>query len=333
MMAPAQTINYASTSRRSQVDVGIPTLDRRVLLAGAVRSILDGTHDDFSVFIADNASSDGTPNLVRGMADNRIFLTSQSRTIPRTYNYNVALQGGRAPYVALLADDDEWLPDFLESALSVFRADSTVAIVHTGYEYIDLAGVHLHTVEAPAPNGEARASGKTYIEWLLGGRLAFEFTATLMRRSALPRMGFLPDDDVADDIGLLLRTAVGGSVAFVNRPLVRVRIHPDSVTANGSVLPVTERYWVGLDYRRQSRDAKLRFLSEHGAALGDKRAMRRLAQRALRRNLLVPAARALRRPVDIRTAFRAVVSDTSLDRRALIDSESWKWAVAAYLGR
>ncbi len=319
--------------RSPRVSIGIPTLNRPDLVKAALSTVLSQSHRDLEVTVVDNGSTHETIDALHELSDPRVVVRRNSETIPRTENYNIALHAGSGEYVAILADDDEWLPEFLARTARILDERPDVALVHTGYDVVDAQGEPLYVVDQLGRNRDGFVSGEDYLRSVLGGTHRIEFTATLLRRAALPVGGFRPGDDVADDIGLLLRMATNGNVAFVNEPLARVRFHDRSAsTTRGSQL-IHDRYQRSVAYRAACTEVKLRFLAENAQVLPEYRELLRITRRSFRRHLLVPAARALRRPPDVRSALRTVVADTAYDRWSLADPGAWKQAVAAYLDR
>jgi glycosyltransferase involved in cell wall biosynthesis len=323
----------ADPGDRPAVAVAIPTYRRPALLAHALDSVQRQSFQDLRVTVVDNASGDGTAGLVERRKDSRVRLVSNPETVPRIENYRIALGSASAPFVAILADDDEWEPEFLERAVRLMRDHPGVAIVHTGYTVIDGTGRPLRTVPAPLPIDGSTVDGGRYIRMLLDGRHSIEFTGTLLRGAALPPGGFRTADDVADDIGLLLRTARSGRVAVIAEPLVRVRFHDGTVSAEGSAAATDGRYRITLDYRAVSRAAKLRFVDEYAASAAQRRALRRVVHRSYRRNVLAPSARVLREERDLGRAWGTLQHDVARDPRALLDPAALKRGLAVLAGR
>jgi len=332
-MRVSETRNQDVDQRSLSFDVGIPTFNRPELLRGAISSVLSQSHHDLLVTVVDNGSAAETAAVLQQFDDPRVRVRRNPHTIPRTENYNIALCAGTGDFVAILADDDEWMPNFLARTAQVLNDHPDVSMVHTGYEAIDVTGERLYVVEQPLPDAHLIVSGTDYIQRMLGGEHRIEFTATMLRRQSLPPGGFLAEDDVGDDIGLLLRVAIQGDVAFVNEPLVRVRFHDNTISTTGGNRLVGDRYVRSVGYRIKCTETKVRFIEENAHNLPHHRRLRRIAKRSLRRHLLVSAARALRPPRDVRGALRSAVTDTALDRRALVDPRAWKQALAAYLDR
>ncbi len=112
---------------RFKVTVFIPTYNRLELLKNSVRSVLE-QGDFVKLHILDNASSDGTQNWLQELNKNegkRVELTLRSENIGPLANFAEGFSKVTTPYCVPLADDDEILPDFLQSALEVAERNPT----------------------------------------------------------------------------------------------------------------------------------------------------------------------------------------------------------------
>jgi len=97
------------------------------LLKNSVRSVLE-QGDFVKLHILDNASSDGTQNWLQELNKNegeRVELTLRSENIGPLANFAEGFSKVATPYCVPLADDDELLPDFLQSALEVAGKNPT----------------------------------------------------------------------------------------------------------------------------------------------------------------------------------------------------------------
>ena len=327
-----------AATRNPFVDIGMPTHRRPVLLAGAVRSVVSQQHEGWRAIIVDNASGDATAQVVQSFDDERIILRTNRTMLPRVENYNLALRSADNEFVAILADDEHelWV------ARRSFPAVSRLTRPAEFSRFLDCPGPHrlrdnrctraaIGSRAAPHPRAARSIDGSEYVRWLVEGTHQVQFTATVLRRSALPISGFDPRDQAADDLGLLLRSAWGRRVAVLPDVLVRVRVHGDSVSASAS-LGGASGYVFDLPWRLNYRNVKVRFVDEcvQDPTLASR--LSRAAERSLRRSLLVPSARALRSE-GLRAAALRLLHDLRLGPLALIDPQAWKRAVAVYLGR
>lgn len=102
----------------AEITVVVPTYNRQERLAAALASILSETKVPLRVHVFDNASTDGTIEVLEKMraGDSRIHIFRHSENIGAEGNYIAALDSVETEYFVPLADDDRLKPGFLNSA-------------------------------------------------------------------------------------------------------------------------------------------------------------------------------------------------------------------------
>lgn len=107
-----------------QVDVGIPAFRRARFLSASIESVLAQTFGLWRLTIFDNGVSGGEIEQVvqQYLADPRIFYLASGSELSLGENWTNVINHGRAPYVALLPDDDRWHPEFLEARVHALDA-------------------------------------------------------------------------------------------------------------------------------------------------------------------------------------------------------------------
>ncbi len=98
------------------------------MIVEGVASALAQSADDVEVIVIDNASVDGTPELVWQHFGSRVEVISLPENTGYTGGYNRALRHARGEFVLLANPDMRLAPDYLEQALPLF-ADERVGIV------------------------------------------------------------------------------------------------------------------------------------------------------------------------------------------------------------
>jgi glycosyltransferase involved in cell wall biosynthesis len=118
-----------------KVSVIIPTFNRRTILSRAINSVLAQTFIDFEVIICDDASSDGTSDLV----NTYIKENSQIRLLTLPFNQgagaarNSGMLAAQGEYIAFLDSDDEWRPEKLDLQVqSMDKEPSDVGVCFCG---------------------------------------------------------------------------------------------------------------------------------------------------------------------------------------------------------
>ncbi|MCO8275875.1 glycosyltransferase [Actinoplanes sp. TRM 88003] len=101
------------------VSVVIPTCNRPELATRAVRSALGQSHRDLEVIVVIDGPDDDTVAALNEIGDERlrVLVLPERGKAPNARNQGVAIAEGR--YVALLDDDDEWMPDKIERQLEL----------------------------------------------------------------------------------------------------------------------------------------------------------------------------------------------------------------------
>lgn len=115
------------------VTVVVPTHNRKRLLVRALESVLDQTYSSVEVIVVDDASSDGTSDLVERYAERGGAWRCLRHETPQgaCAARNRGIREARGSLLTTLDDDDEWLPQRLERLVSAF--DPSYAFVCSDY--------------------------------------------------------------------------------------------------------------------------------------------------------------------------------------------------------
>jgi hypothetical protein len=108
------------------VTVVIPVYNKAAYVRRAVDSVLAQTRGDFELIVIDDGSTDHSRAVVMEVQDPRLRVLSQPNAGPGAAR-NRGLAEARAPLVAWLDADDEWMPRFLERAFELLEAHSPQA--------------------------------------------------------------------------------------------------------------------------------------------------------------------------------------------------------------
>jgi glycosyltransferase involved in cell wall biosynthesis len=214
-----------------RVTVTIPTYNRSDLLRRAIESVLAQTFTDFEVIVANNGSTDDTAAVIASIADPRVKHAPLDRNVGMLGNLNRCLGMGTAPYMVMLHDDDLMRPSHLSSAVAVLDEHPEVVFVHSAFSMIDgddrvfverkCWGEPIDPLEPPAVFVR-----RTY--WC-GNRVVP--SGIVVRRSAVAGLQFEEEDGAGNDMGLWLRVARQGVVAFLTDPTIGLRVHGGQVTS------------------------------------------------------------------------------------------------------
>jgi glycosyltransferase involved in cell wall biosynthesis len=135
----------------ARVTVVIPLYNKASQIAQTIDSVLKQTVGDFQLVVVDDGSTDGSGDVVRRFTDPRVCLIVQKNAgVSAARNRGVAEANG--DLVAFLDADDQWLPDFLETALTLRDHFPEAGIYGVAYDFVfqgrrvDPGFVHCRTV-------------------------------------------------------------------------------------------------------------------------------------------------------------------------------------------
>ena len=202
-------------------------------LAGQLDSLIAQTETRWRLLIRDDASTDGTPDIIRGYMskDERISLLDAGDDASRSAlaNFSILLQAAYdqgADYVFCCDQDDVWDPGKLEVMLARLKQlegeGKLPSLVHHDLEVVDaslrpIAGSFVGMMQLN-PSDEHRPQRLVSRNEVTGCAMACN---RALLELALP----ISAQAVMHDWWLALCAAYFGRLAFVPRPLVKYRQH------------------------------------------------------------------------------------------------------------
>ncbi|WP_432051985.1 glycosyltransferase family 2 protein [Streptomyces xiamenensis] len=120
------------------VSVVMPVYNSAVTLGSSIRSVLTQSHEDLEILVTDDASSDGSMDMLMDFAgqDSRVLPEAAPERGGAGRARNLAIERARGDYIAFLDSDDMWLRDKLERQLD-FAATADTPLTFTSYFKVD----------------------------------------------------------------------------------------------------------------------------------------------------------------------------------------------------
>ncbi len=191
-------------------------------LPKSVESILAQTFSDWELILADDGSTDQTPQYAQSLADPRIRYFPLGRVgLVETRRFTVRM--AQAPLLAVLDADDIALPERLHRQYLFLQKNPSCVLLGSQVEEIDAEDRPIGRREFPLTDQALR--------WRLFLGSPFIHSSTLTRREAVLASGSYPPLPQAEDYGLMTRLAEQGTLANLPECLVRYRVHPGMETA------------------------------------------------------------------------------------------------------
>jgi glycosyltransferase involved in cell wall biosynthesis len=202
------------------ISVVMPVHNALPFLDKSVRSILGQTFRDFEFVILDDASTDGSVQLLREWArrDARIRLHESKKRLGLSGSSNAVVSKSRAPIVARMDADDIAHPDRLRRQWNILESHSDVALIGTLCNGIDASGREVR------PRDRWRLVRRsTYIP--------FPHGSAMFRREVFDQVGgYDENSDGGEDQDLFSRMAARGRVLTLPDVLYSYRYHSNNAT-------------------------------------------------------------------------------------------------------
>jgi glycosyltransferase involved in cell wall biosynthesis len=273
---------------RANVTVCIATYNRANWLRTAVESVLSQTYDRFVVLVSDNASDDGTAEVMQAFDDPRVAYLPLAENIGRSANERRLMNLVETDYAVFLGDDDALLPTHLEATVAAIRERPSVGVVHTGCTLVnrDDGVVDPHVKFVRTSGDEVFESGAEFRRRSMQAGWTVCWMSALFRREAILGAGGLREEDgLIDDFPLMLRISTNWDFVYLNRPLVRMRVHASA--ASSSLGTFTPRgFRTAESVAGMLHEFRVAYLDTAGLPQAETSELRALAERQLRRDRL-----------------------------------------------
>jgi GT2 family glycosyltransferase len=211
-------MNYQN--REPACNIVILNYNGKDFLARCLRSIENLDYNNYDVIVVDNASSDGSADLV-GLNFPRVKLVTNSKNLGFGGGMNAALKHAKGDYILFLNNDTEVDPSCLKEMVTTAESDPSIGIVTCKLLDLDrrniidaVGGFMIDRYGFPFAIGHGEIDRHQYDRV----RDIFAFGILLIRTKALVRIG---DFDEAyftygEDIDLCWRAQLAGYKIIAN---------------------------------------------------------------------------------------------------------------------
>ena len=224
-------MHYDDTTSRPLVSIALATYNGRTYLLELLASLEAQSWPNLEVVVSDDASTDGTPELLAAYAGRvPVRLVTSGERVGIVRNFERALAGCRGEYIALADQDDVWAPEKVTDLMRDLqlvenvRGRSTPALSFCDIELVDATlcclSKSLFDITAKSRRAERLR------DFLLSNHVPG--CAMLVNRAALERALPFPARIVMHDWWLAMVVASFGEIRHVAAPHLKYRQHENN---------------------------------------------------------------------------------------------------------
>jgi glycosyltransferase involved in cell wall biosynthesis len=207
------------------VSIIIPTYHGARYIAQTVDSALTQTYSHREVIVVDDGSPDDTA-LVLKPYEGRIRYIRKTNGGPASAR-NAGIVQAQGEYLAFLDGDDLWEKDKLAEQVAFLMNHPECGLVYTNLSIIDEKDIVISTTDRTRPSGNLFMS--------LFMKNSIPTSSVLVRKACFEKVGVFDEDrDLisVEDYDMWIRIASQFQIGFLNKPLLRYRIHRKGISRN-----------------------------------------------------------------------------------------------------
>ena len=206
-----------------ELSIIMPVYNSAKYVVEAVDSLLSQSYSNFELIIINDASTDGTAELLDNIQDERIRLLNNDKNMGIVYSRNRGLAVARGDFIAPFDGDDVASPEKFEKQIDFLNKNTSYALLGSWVKIIDDKGNlmkqkwRLHARPELIPS-------------ILLFRNYFVQSSVVIRRNAIPVGGYKPISDVGEDYRMWIEVARKYPTWNFPDYLIKYRIHGSSIT-------------------------------------------------------------------------------------------------------
>lgn len=233
-MTPAEIADATRGEPRSEprVSVVIPAYNVEGKVEETIEAVAAQTYRDFELIVVDDGSTDTTPAVLERCAAKWPWMSwLRQDNAGASVARNAGVKHARGEYIALLDADDLWLPEKLAEQMPLFDLAPTPDVVYA--DKMDFPDALRHG-DRTLFQQKPPARGWILPQYFMGNFILT--SSAVVRKAAYNAVaGFDPDLRFVEDVDFFMRLAEHHRFDYVDKVLVRYRLHPASESRRDAV--------------------------------------------------------------------------------------------------
>lgn len=214
-----------------KVSIAIPSYEQKDFLRETIESVLMQDYDNLEIIVSDNASTDGTREMLLEYENKHpgLFkLIFQETNLGIRANHNSAYLACTGKYMAWLDGDDLMFPERIKKQVAVMESNPNCVVCVQNIEIFDSdSGKVIKYYYDLKENSPHQLQGvEHFVQY--GGYAPGP--GRMFRLSACPPQGFDARITNTCDFLFFIETALKGEIKYIPEVLGRYRIHGQNIT-------------------------------------------------------------------------------------------------------
>ena len=203
-------------------------------LEASIGSVIDQTYPNLEIILVDDASTDGSPELLRQFNNHsRVQMVMLTHNLGNCAAFNRGLALAKGKYVVDLATDDILLPERIEKQVAFFeKLDASVGVIFSNCEYVDEDDNHLryhYPVNREKQAKRAIPQGNVFADLL--SAYFISPPSMMMKKEVLDKLGGYDENLAYEDFDFWVRSSRYYHYAYQDFVLTKVRKVKNSLSS------------------------------------------------------------------------------------------------------
>jgi glycosyltransferase involved in cell wall biosynthesis len=235
------TSTFIINMEQALVSIALRSYNQKAFLKEAIDSILSQTYQNIEIIIADDASTDGSVEMIKNFYrkfPEKIRPLFNETNIGHTLNFNKALFACTGRYIAIFDGDDIMLPEKIEKQVKLMDENPQCIVSYHNTEYFDNdTGKHLYF------KNNKRNSHQGGVKTMIKYGMFCTNVSCMVRRDKIPEKGANQQITIASDWLFYIETLMnGGQICYIDEVLARVRRHSENITQKRFLKNLIDQY-------------------------------------------------------------------------------------------
>jgi len=220
----------SQTNKPPLVSIVIPAYNSAWCLESALNSVFDQSFNDYEIIVVNDGSTDNTAEVLAAYKDSIQIIYQENGGLSKARN--TGIQAARGTYIAFLDSDDWWLPEKLESQVSLMQSKPELGFCSTATRVQNQQGELLNIWECHNPTNNMLQTIFSH-----NAAVAGSGSAVMVRRNLLDNSNLFDENLKSfEDIDLWIRLAAVSEYSCISTPLAVILRRENSLSKNFDVM-------------------------------------------------------------------------------------------------